>query len=108
MCIENHQVRWKDGRGTTDFPGERDMGTPLITTENGRQTVIGIFLKQMQGPAVFAQITPATVNWIYRAADWTQESSCSLQRPKSLFSSCQCGEANNARNNRYFTYFDCR
>ena len=102
MCIDNYKTgEW--GGENKDLPGERDMGTPLIKTENARQTVIGIFLKQMQGVAVFAQITPATVNWIYRAADWTQESSCSPQRPntESLFTSCQCGEENiNAPNKR--------
>merc|ERR1712155_412274 len=30
----------------------------------------------MKGPALYAQITPDTVNWIRDNADWTQESTC--------------------------------
>ena len=75
-----------------DMPGKLDRGAPLIVVENGRRTLIGVFLKQMRGAAVHSQITPATVNWIQDNADWTQESSCS--DPESTFTSCKCGMSN--------------
>ena len=96
MCTRNHQVSqiWKTNGNDrdVDMPGERDLGAPLIIVENDRRTVIGMFLRQMRGPAVYSQITPATVNWIQENADWTQESSCS--DPESTFTSCKCGMSN--------------
>ena len=82
-----------------ELPGDLDEGSPLVIEENGRNTVIGMFLKQMKGPAVYAQITPATSNWIRDNADWTQESSCANNlhsdlhywEKENLFTFCGCG-----------------
>ena len=103
--MEKTQVVYRDdsdqGFIRPEFPGDRDEGTPLVTTENGRNTVIGMFLKQMKGPAVYAQITPATINWIRENADWIQESSCARNpdseyywAKENLFTSCGCGIPN--------------
>ena len=103
--MEKTQVVYRDdldqGFVRPEFPGDRDEGTPLVTTENGRNTVIAMFLKQMKGPALYAQITPDTVNWIRENADWTQESSCALNTEtdhywakENLFTSCGCGYPN--------------
>ena len=85
-----------------EIPGDRDEGSPLVIKENDRYTVIGMFLKQMKGPALYAQITPDTVNWIRDNADWTQESSCAKNlhsdlhhwTKENLFTSCGCGTPN--------------
>ena len=102
MCTKNIKVSqtWKeDGYdGDVDMPGSLDVGAPMIIHENGRRTIIGMFLKQMQGAAVFNQITPDTFNWIQENADWTQESSCS--DPESTFTSCHCGTANSTPRKR--------
>ena len=47
MCIENHEFTIEEA--TKKMPGEKDMGTPLIITENGRRTILGIMLYRMQG-----------------------------------------------------------
>ena len=56
----------------TEFPGITDHGTPLVLEENGRATIIGIFLYRLNSPAMYAQIDSAIANWIYDYADWTQ------------------------------------
>ena len=107
MCIAKTHVAYMDDRPgngmyhNVEFPGDRDEGSPLVIQENGRSTVIGMFLKQMKGPALYAQITPDTVNWIRENADWTQESSCALNTEtdhywakENLFTSCGCGYPN--------------
>ena len=69
---------WKeDGYdGDVDMPGSLDVGAPMIIHENGRRTVIGMFLRQMQGAAVFNQITPDTFNWIQENAEETGYEIC--------------------------------
>ena len=57
LCIENYEFTVTvDGETigetmekTITMPGEKDMGTPLIITENGRRTILGIMLYRMQG-----------------------------------------------------------
>ena len=51
LCIENYEFTVTvDGETETiTMPGEKDMGTPLIITENGRRTILGIMLYRMQG-----------------------------------------------------------
>ena len=96
MPGQNHKIH------NIELPGDRDQGSPMAMKENGRHTVIGMFLKQMKGPAVYAQITPDTVNWIRDNADWTQESTCGLNtaspinhwEQENLFTSCSCGIPN--------------
>ena len=67
-------------------------------------------LRKVGSPTVFAKLTPATLNWIYDNADWTQESSCAKSEPgNSLFTSCQCGLENKygiprILNNRFKIY----
>ena len=110
MCIAKTHVAYIDDRPgngmyhNVEFPGDRDEGSPLVIQENGHNTVIGMFLKQMKGPALYAQITPDTVNWIRENADWTQESSCAKNlhsdlhhwTKENLFTSCGCGTPNNS------------
>ena len=65
MCTKNIKVSqtWKeDGYdGDVDMPGSLDVGAPMIIHENGRRTIIGMFLKQMQGVTVFNQL-PQTLS----------------------------------------------
>ena len=115
MCIAKTHVAYIDDRPgngmyhNVEFPGDRDEGSPLVIQENGRSTVIAMFLKQMKGPAVYTQITPDTVNWIRDNADWTQESSCArnIDSPinhweqENLFTSCSCGTPNGPTRRRH-------
>ena len=108
LCVEKSYVKYQndmpgqdDEVDNIELPGDLDEGSPLVIEENGRNTVIGMFLKQMKGPAVYAQITPATINWIRENADWIQESSCARNpdseyywAKENLFTSCGCGIPN--------------
>ena len=84
-----------------DFPGTKDEGTPVIMVENHHKTIVGMYFQVMPGPAIIAQVTPYTVNWIMENADWTQENTCDAtnnhNKPKNnenIFTSCSCGVSN--------------
>ena len=72
-------------------PGPLDQGSPLIMQENGRKTIIAMFLRRLPKVGLAAQLSPETVNWIYENADWTQESTESNRC--TTFTSCSCGTA---------------
>ena len=72
-------------------PGPLDQGSPLIMQENGRKTIIAMFLRRLPKVGLVAQLSPETINWIYENADWTQESTESNRC--TTFTSCSCGTA---------------
>ena len=47
-----------------EFPGDHDQGTPMVMEENGRFTIIGIFLRQGKKVAVYSQINVESRLWI--------------------------------------------
>ena len=67
MSIENEFENPPKEKLTLDFPGDLDQGTPVILKENGRSTVIGMFiLPQVTSAAIIAQISPVELQTIHR------------------------------------------
>ena len=97
MCINSAtriQPYWPEPEGVLTnvrVPGPLDQGSPLIMQENGRKTIIAMFLRRLPKVGLAAQLSPETVNWIYENADWTQESTESNRC--TTFTSCSCGTA---------------